>query len=391
VTAERSAEPKRIALEGNALARGHDYGAAAAAEIELAISIYDRWFTDMCGLKWADALKLVDSYWDAIQVKHEDLATEITGIAEGASRTVQEIVALNFRTELAYGASGVLAAECTSIGVSEGAGRGQVLVAENWDWLPATMETLLLLDVQLPNGIRLLTFTEAGMIAKIGVSNAGLALCSNLMASARNTAGLGFHALARLALEQRTLIEGLWAVTGARRAGAGNFLLGSAEGTVADIEWLPDDFAISSSGDETLAHANHFTTELPGLRDRTKILSTVSPGTYLRQERVQSLLRAERRRSGFIDVAAVQTVLRDHRHQPEAICRHDDLTQRSGARPLALTSNLSVIFDLTEQEMHYTIGPPCKRKYVTERFPWAQVPSERSTELAGVGDQGSSR
>ncbi|MGH2966643.1 MAG: C45 family autoproteolytic acyltransferase/hydrolase [Solirubrobacterales bacterium] len=388
-------EMKRITLEGDALMRGREHGAVATSEIDRSVEIYRRWFADMCSLKWGDAVGLVRPYWEAIQAQSNELATEISGIAEGAGRPVEEIAVLNCRTELAYGASGLLATECTSLGVSDGAADGSVYVAENWDWLPSTLDTLVLLDVKLPDGRRFLTFTEGGMVGKIGVSNTGLALCGNLLASDRNTTGVGFHTLARSVLEQRTILDGLWAVTGARRAGAGNFMLGAAEGTVANIEWLPDDFAISSSSNGTLAHANHFNAELPGLRDRTKVLPTVSPGTYLRQQRVESLLRAARRRSGLIDIEAIKAVLRDHRHQPEAICRHDDGTsqgQRDGSqRPPALESNLSVIFDLIEQEMHYTVGPPCKQDYVAERFPWAQVRGEPATELVGSAGEARAR
>jgi isopenicillin-N N-acyltransferase-like protein len=377
---------KRITVQGDALTRGREYGAAAAAEIDHSIEIYRRWFAGLCAMSWDDAMGLVAPFWEAIQSQRGELAAEISGIAEGAGRSVAEIAVLNCRTELAYGASGLFTTECTSLGVSDRAGGGRAYVAENWDWLPSTVATLVLLDVKLPSGHRFVTFTEAGMVAKIGASNAGLALCNNLLASARNTTGLGFHTLARSVLEQQTIVEGLWAVTGSQRAGAGNFLVGSSEGTVTDVEWLPDDFAILSSSAGVVAHANHFTAQLPGLRDRTKVLTTVSPGTYLRQERVESLLRDALRTNGVLNVENIQAILRDHRHHPEAICRHGEEQSQhtSVVKPPAMATNLSVIFDLTDQAMHYTVGAPCEQEYTTEHFPWSGAIDHAPTSVVSA-------
>lgn len=356
-----------IRLEGSPRECGRQHGAAAAAQIASNVEIYSRWF-EQTGVGWERALQAAPEFLAAFAAYDPALAEELEGIAEGAGRPVAEIVALNARTEIYYGVSGVLnrpaPTECSTLGVApEGAAGGGTYVAQTWDWLCSVLGNVVLLHIRQPGRPEVLTFTEAGMLGKIGVNSEGVALCVNLLASNQNGVGMTFHTLARAALHAGSLVEALYQVTRARRAGSGHFLFGR-KGEVASLEFAPGDYHVHYPRRGVVGHTNHFIAQLHGLRDRSKLYPHASPGTYLRQGRLDDLLQSQ---AGFLDRERIAAILSDHRHQPEAICRHPN----EGVTPDNQT-NLAVIFDLDNQELWYTEGPACQGEWRRMAFPWRQ-------------------
>jgi isopenicillin-N N-acyltransferase-like protein len=364
---------RMVRLTGAPRQRGEQLGDAARDEIISNIAIYTEWFKAHAGIDWPSAQAMSAGYLDALAGRFPALHDELRGIATGADLPVTAIGALNARTEIAYRAvgdmyHGPLLGECTSVAAGSRATHdGSVLIAENWDWIVDVLPNTLRCHVQLESGIEILTFTEAGMLAKFGVNSEGLGLCNNLLASNRNGEGQTFHALARAVLETHSLSAGLSAVSGSVRAGAGNFMLASSStGEVCDLEWAPGNYEVIQSDLDVLAHANNFTVVMPGIVDRAKFLPSASPGTFLRTQRASAFLRE---RAGGVTVADLKKLLADHKEYPESICRHMD---PRFAQDVFGQSNVSVIFDLTKQMYHYTYGPPCENIYSSEAFPWAR-------------------
>ena len=93
---------------------------------------------------------------------------ELQGSANGAGVDVRELLAVNARTELTSGRH-----ECSVIGAGD-------VLAQNWDWHPDLQESTVLWIVR-ENGGWFATLTEAGMLAKIGMNDAGLGVCLNLL------------------------------------------------------------------------------------------------------------------------------------------------------------------------------------------------------------------
>lgn len=352
-------------LEGTPRACGRQHGEAARSRIADNVEIYSRWF-EQTGVGWERALAAAPAFLQAIAQYDPALREEIEGIAEGAGRPVAEIVCLNARTEIYYGVSGVLSrpapTECSSLGVApEGSADGTTYVAQNWDWLCSTLANVVLLHIVQPGRPEVLTFTEAGMVGKIGVNSAGVALCCNLLACSQSDVGMTFHTLARAALHGRSVVEAMFNVTRARRAGSGHYLLGS-RGEVVSLEFAPGDYHVQYPRRGVVGHTNHFLAPIHGARDRVKIYAQASPGTYLRQGRLDDLLQSQ---AGALNRERLIAILGDHRHAPEAICRHP------GEGPSPDTqSNLAVIYDLDRQEMWYAEGPACCGEWRALPFPW---------------------
>src|SRR5674476_183970 len=145
-----------IEITGSAQQRGHQHGTQAKFRIERSIATYARLFA-YCGIDWQGAQRLGAGYRDLIGDLDPALLAEIEGIASGAGRHVDEILALNARTEILppsypgepHPAQREIAAanvqrgvpdwgECTAVAVKPAQSTtGTTLLAQNWDWLGA--------------------------------------------------------------------------------------------------------------------------------------------------------------------------------------------------------------------------------------------------------------
>src|SRR3954467_12175073 len=88
-----------IDIAGNPRERGRAHGVKARERIERSIATYSQLFA-FCGIDWKGAQKLGAGYRDVIGELDSDLLEEIEGIAKGSGRHVNEILALNSRTEI---------------------------------------------------------------------------------------------------------------------------------------------------------------------------------------------------------------------------------------------------------------------------------------------------
>jgi isopenicillin-N N-acyltransferase-like protein len=362
---------KRVRVSGTPYERGVSYGEQARDEIIECIKVYEVWFGAFAKLSWASACDLGAPYARWLQSAEPLLSEEIRGIADGADLPLAAIVALNFRTEIAYGASGLMdATECTCFGVTrEASADGHVYLAENWDWLEDTLPLVVMLETESAAGVQLVTVTEAGMLAKFGCNSAGVGLCVNLLGSDVNRVGASFHTLARRVLESGSALEAVWSVTGSMRAGSGNFVIGSATGEIVDVEYTPVGFGLQFPASGFVAHANHFLQAQPGVRDRLQVLPSMSPATYFRQARVDQLLRTTTA-SGTVDKARVKEILADHQGAPEGICRHGG---QVGTQRVLGRTNVSVVMDLTSGVIDMAHGYACGAAYETVVMPWSTV------------------
>src|SRR6185436_584334 len=96
---------------------------------------------------------------------------EIAGIAHGAGQDEYELRAINARTEILAGMSGLT--ECSVVGQGG-------LLAQNWDWHPDATHSTLVWIVEHEHGW-FATLTEAGILGKIGLNDAGLGVCLNIL------------------------------------------------------------------------------------------------------------------------------------------------------------------------------------------------------------------
>ncbi len=345
-----------IEIGGAPFERGRQHGQRAAEQIHFNLAGYWQLLKHYVSLDRPAALALARQYLPAIQRYAPELAEEMRGIAAGASVTPDEILTLNTRTEILSTAITAPCDECTAIFVApEASADGHTLLAQNWDWSNVLRGGALLLRIEQPPKPTVLTLTEAGMVAKIGLNSAGVGVCTNFLRHTQRRIGIPFHLLLREALNASRLGLAVAAIYRDVRADSGNYLLAHAEGEALSLEATPLDVGILYPQDGLLVHTNHFVT--PRLQPGDTAIRE-SDNTLLRYGRALRLLR----RQQPLIVAALQELLRDHFNHPKSICRHPNPAQPEIERDATLAS---IVMDLTAGTMQVTAGEPCRGEYYT--------------------------
>jgi isopenicillin-N N-acyltransferase-like protein len=343
-----------VAVTGTPMECGAAYGAAAADLIEGNLAAYRVRFARRAGLDTATVRALGAGFRRMTHERLPRIGQLLDGVAEGSGAAVEEIYALNARTELLYGVTAPC--ECTVLGVlPERSADGHTLIAQNWDWHPAQQPYTLLLATRDERGHAVATLAEAGMLAKAGLNSAGVGVGVNMLGCDRDgqPGGVPYHVLLRAVLETDTLGLALRAAIGTPRSASINMLLGQGHdgpggGELLDLELVPGDVGVLHPVDGLLAHANHLETALP-VQDTLKGLGGSS---YFRSARARRLLAAYPK-IGLDELAAVLT---DHAGYPQAICRHVD--DRDPEDELS-ASLYSVVLDPEGRRLAVAGGPPC--------------------------------
>ena len=350
-----------IEVSGGAFERGRIYGDLAHSRIERSLANYARLFA-FNGMDWETAQGLGAKYREIIGQFDASLLEEIDGIARGAGRPAEEILALNARTEILPPAflSKADSGECTAIAVSPAASvTGGTLLAQNWDWVGAQREALILLRVREGTGRddapACLTLTEAGMLAKIGLNAQGLGVCLNILRSNFDgaRAGVPVHVLLRALLKRPHVRDAVAFASKLSFGGSSNVLCADRGGESASLEFSPRGLRVLRGDGATLCHTNHFVhPQAAGWQAETASnLSTIPRLERARQH------AASRARHGIEDL---KRLLRDDSAGLLSICREPDMSLPPDAQ---IESVASVIMELARGVMHVAPDVPSRAEY----------------------------
>ena len=61
-----------------------------------------------------------------------------------------------------------------------------------------------------------------------------------------------------------------------------------------------------------------------------------------------------------LNIASIKNILKDHKNNPQSICRHRDDTLLESQHTITKTA---MIMDLEEKKMWVTDGQPCKKEF----------------------------
>lgn len=182
--------------------RGVEFGSAFPDEIRSTIRFY-RDMLSRCPIPGVDLSRGGERALKVIGEFSPSAAEEIRGIAAGAGVAANEIAGINARTELLALADPDGTVECSTI-VHCPAG-GPVRGAQTWDWYAQMSGGWLLWTIPSPDGSSLATVTEYGILAKIGINDAGLGVLFSILhheTDGQGRVGVPVHVLARTVLEQ---------------------------------------------------------------------------------------------------------------------------------------------------------------------------------------------
>ena len=306
--------------EATAAQRGEAFGRAMATEVQHTVAVYRRMF-DERGVAVPDSLP-----------PHE----EIDAIAHGADVDPRFLRAVNARTELLNGAD-----ECSV----QGAGG---LLAQNWDWHPDLAASTVIWIVE-HDARWFATVTEAGILAKIGLNDAGLGVCLNILRTTADggTHGTPIHILLRTVLETASTVDEAIELLISATVTASSAVTVATPGDVAHVELSPGGANVLRGA--VGAHTNHF---IVPPKAGTDVMATESPTTHQRLEvvKTQPLLDA----------------LRSHDGHPKGVCRHVDPDDPWVDQTITVAS---VVMDLEKRRLHVAAGPPCSHAHREVKLP----------------------
>lgn len=352
--------------EGSPFEVGKAHGATFGEQVSRSIAVYRQRFVEH-GIAWPRALEFAERAGDVLRGMDEELAEEIEGIAAGAEVDPREVLAINIRTGVfrmaEHGGAFDADHECTTAAVlPEATADGHTLLAQNWDQNSRLQANTVVIEQHVTGEPALLFVTEAGILFRHGMNDAGIGIAGNALRSDREDApDTGMPCgVRRRALRQRDLASAQRTLEDTPRSHSGNHLLADAVGTAIDIEAVPGETFAVEPERGLLVHSNHF--QHPAACTTLKDRGPEShPDTLVRDSRVRDHLTA---RHGSIQVEDVQEALKDHHGYPTSVCRHaEDPTSPSAGFTLA-----SSVWDLAERRMWTAPGPPCQATYTEYTF-----------------------
>lgn len=360
--------------------RGVELGRASAKYVRGSVDVYRETFAHYTGLSWDDVRDRAAGFFAPIANYDAAIAREMEGLAAGASVTLEDILAINARTEIMFGLSTLPPPECTSFYVGPSASAdGHALMGQNWDWRTRTGETTILVEIEQPPRPAFLMLAEAGLVGKLGFNSAGVGVAANTLVSDldRGEPAVPFHVVLRGILNSSSFTEGIDAVNRAPRAASANYIIGTVVGEAVDFETAPggaDTAFPIEPRDGVIAHANNFDCAIP-FRDATAGQWLDSP---VRRRVLTELLEDSR---GRLDRESIAALLEDHTCMPNAICRHPDTMQHEVERSSTVAS---WIIDLTAGVASVCAGPPCEGAYVEVSPGFADAAAQSSRAQRSV-------
>lgn len=315
-----------IEVTGTPFERGQQYGEQAGDRIRKGIEHYEHQIR-ASGLKTDGLETIIDRFAGAIEEYGPQYIEEMRGIAKAVGTELSAILLINARTEILKlarrrekGLDDFMSDGCTGVFVMPEVTRdGQFIHAQNWDWKAECAETAVVLKVKRSDGPDILTFTEAGGLARTGFNAAGISISGNYLETDRDyrTLGVPLAIIRRKVLEQDHLAMSMQAVYGTRKSASNNMMVGHAHGVAIDFECAPDETFLVHPQGGLLVHANHFQSPvaLSKLQDKGVVNM---PDSLYRDVRVRGLIEPA---LGKVTTTDVKTALLDTFETPWSVCR----------------------------------------------------------------------
>ncbi|MDX6496302.1 MAG: isopenicillin-N N-acyltransferase like protein [Gaiellales bacterium] len=348
IPAHNSTEP----LPGD---RGLGLGRAQADRIARTCDVYLRLFKLTAGLEPDEVTRLGGEALQRIGGYAPYLAEEIEGIASGSGVSPEMIGALNARTEVLRAGRG----ECSTVAcLGTATADGAPIGMQTWDWHDDLAGSWMRWTIEHASGHRVDTMTEAGIVGKVGVSSAGVAVLLNILGHRDDGPPLGVpvHVLTRSVLDNSADAVQALALLSTVEVSASSAVTVVADdedgGAVCTVELSPAGPGfVTPNQAGVLTHTNHFLAE-PGRSGDTMVRE--GPDSVLRldhADRAMASLAADP-----IDEPAILGALRSHRGGPGAICCHPSESAVFGDRWQTLAT---VTVQPAARTMTLRRGGPC--------------------------------
>ena len=243
---------------------------------------------------------------------------------------------------------------CTSFGVSGTVTLdGQPISGHTKDTKYENAHMYIVLRMRIKEAPTILVLAYPGGVSGYGMWSTGISKFGNsLYSSADSENGLQMEEWAILALSGTSVDE---AVELAKRYGikeAGNLLISDPQGESRSVEFNAGGLSVISPREGILTHGNHPEgpeTRLFDAYEESEGASERENSRY-RMHGLWQMLDTER---GRLTAQRAVTLLADHTHYPQGICRH-----WVDGRP-EMETTAAVVVEPTQGRLHVTRGQPC--------------------------------
>ncbi|ATA17991.1 acyl-CoA:6-aminopenicillanic acid acyl transferase [Gibbsiella quercinecans] len=317
-----------IEISGSPEERGRQYGEQARDRIHACVAIYGDQL-DKLAIGQAQRQRLIDDFSAIIADFDPNYLQEMGGIAAGAGVPLEAIVMINARTEVIAQArrwqqcatphDDSIKDGCSgAVVLPERSRHGKLIHGQNWDWRAECAETSVVVKIHRDDGPDVLTFVEAGGLARSGLNQAGIAITANYLRCERDYSqqGVPLSLIRRKALEQQHMALAMRVVATTPKSCSNNMILSTQEGFAIDFECAPDESFTLYPQQGLLVHANHWESQAARCKVREEGI-IASPDSLYRSWRVAQLLSAKT----LLDEQDMKQAFFDDFGSPYSVCR----------------------------------------------------------------------
>ncbi|KAH8647765.1 acyl-coenzyme A:6-aminopenicillanic acid acyl-transferase-domain-containing protein [Xylariales sp. PMI_506] len=300
----------KVECSGTPFEIGVQHGTTAKVQIGRCIEFYAAMFQRTSKLNWQEVLELAKDFEAKIKDTWVDYYDEIAGIAQGSGFSTLDIIALNVRTEIAFGK---FSDGCTALSWHT---KEHSFLAQNWDWNVNQRQNLIALKITPLDKPSIHMMTEAGIIGKIGLNSAGVGVCLNaIRAQGMDPTRLPVHLALRMALESQSAREAVEQFTSLGIASPAHMLVADASEAFG-CEFTSTTSALLRADERgRIIHSNHLLLEHLGVIDTVWLKD--SPFRVQRMMELTSQVEEP-------TLESLSPLFEDRENAPTAICRTAD-------------------------------------------------------------------
>jgi isopenicillin-N N-acyltransferase-like protein len=321
-----------IDLSGSPRERGRTHGKAAADRLRRGARMYAESLSKS-GVDWRELERRAEAMVPTVEKFDPAYVEEMRGIAEGANEPFAAVMMMNARTEMVAAARRQQAAKhfpdgCTAaLALPQASADGVLLHGQNWDWRAECAETGVLLRIRSEGGPDILTFSEAGGLARSGLNSAGIGLTANALDCDRDYQrgpGVPLPFIRRKVLESAYLANAVQTIMATPKLGSNHMAISHCGGEAFGFECAPDETFWLTPEDGLYVHANHWIA--PAARAKVKDTGLAeTPCSIYRDKRVREHLAPKR---GKLTLDDFREAFLDDWGSPWSVCRPPRLNPR---------------------------------------------------------------
>ena len=237
-----------VAVRGTSAARGQAHGETLRAPIRETFTFYMERLFAGGPLDRAAIEARAERVAAMVRTMTPVLADEIEGIAAGAGLPDWQIYVLNARTEILN----VRVGECSALYFAK-----SHVLAQTWDWVEPLEALCAVITHEREDGHRYVSLVEPGMLAKIGMNDAGIGVCLNILFAPHDLSGLPVHVLIAAVLHARDFSAARRVMETAGLGKASHLLVADGAGKGVSMEFMGDERHALMPQNGVLLHTNH--------------------------------------------------------------------------------------------------------------------------------------